>query len=51
MTKKFLKKITKHVNDMIDKSLMFHHRDLHKRLDRLENIEKMLIRHYEDDML
>ena len=52
--KKFLK-------NAIMKSLMFHHQDIHNKLElleesqeyikkKLETIEKVLIKHYEDDM-
>lgn len=51
MNKKFIKKIQKHLDSLIDKSLTFHHRDLHRRLDRLENIERLLLKHFDDDML
>jgi hypothetical protein len=54
-----MKKILKNV---ILKSLMFHHQDLHTKLElmeesqeyikkKLETIEKVLTNHYEDDML
>ncbi len=49
--KKFYKSLVKKMGFLIET----HHYDLHERLDetnkRLTNIEKLLIKHYEDDML
>lgn len=49
--KKFYKELVKKMGFLIET----HHYDLHERLDetnaRLTNIEKLLIKHYEDDML
>lgn len=49
------------IKKAIIKSLMFHHQDIHEKLElldesqieinnRLKMIEKILIKHYEDDM-
>lgn len=49
--KKFYKSLVKKMGFLIET----HHYDLHEKLDeqneRLRKIEKLLIKHYEDDML
>jgi hypothetical protein len=48
--KKFYKELVKKMGFLIET----HHYDLHEKLDeqnlRLLNIEKLLVKHYEDDM-